>query len=331
MLCSIEVINGLVEYQEFEMIPEPQEKWLKRAILEDEEAEDMAMLVEEGLQAMIEPWSEWTRQEERLIESQVGFGKMPKKITHDKSDWPRVNKELNGTMIIEKVEGFYLSHLESANPYYAGAYPSRSNPDREQLLIDNRVPRKFTDQVTKYMGQPTYTGKDKLIYTDIYGHVNNKPVHIRTTNDISTIECMLIHTPKGTVKVVTISNGYISELNISHLKTIPLLKVSGYGFNEEGNITVQYEVNDLNIEKCEKEISHLKEDDCLFDHTRQLQVKEGQTRTNMYIDNRIQSLRNRINKLVDNYKKGYISEAHADKAVTRYEHAITRLKAKKSV
>lgn len=330
MLCSKEVIEGVVEYQEFEMIPEPQEKWLRRAILEDKEAEEMAYIYEEGIQAMVEPWSEWTRQEEKLIESHVGFGLMPEKITHDKSDWPRVNKELNGTMVIEAIEGFYLSHLEGNNPYYAGAYPSRKNPDRDMLLHDNRVPRKHTDQVTKYMGNPTYTGTDRLIYTDIYGHVNGTPVHIRTTNDINTIECAMIHTDKGTVKAVTIKNGYISELKINNIKNIPLLKISGYGFDEEGNITVQYEKEDMDIKGCDIEISYLKEGDRIFDHTRQIQIKEGQTRTNMYIDMRIQSLRNRINKLVDNYKKGYISEEHANKAVTRYEHAITRLKAKRA-
>jgi hypothetical protein len=335
-MCSKELINGLVEYEEFEMLPQPMEKWMKRSIINEEEAEEINHLIESGLLDYLDHNAEWTRQEERLIAKQSGYGEITPEITHEKSDWPRINPDAHGLMVIDKVEGFYMSHLESSNPYYAGAYPMRSNPDREQLLHDNRVVRKHTDQVTRYMGQPTYAHelKDKCIYTDIYGHIDMLNVHIRITNDITNIECVMVHTDKGTVKLVNVDNGYICELEPDYIKqhkTIPLLHTTIKGmFDNKGNaLPHKIEKEDMNIEGCITEISHLKEGDCLFDHTRQLQVKQKETNNNKYINMRIQSLRNRINKVVDNYKMGYISEEKATIAVNKYKTGIERLNAKR--
>lgn len=322
-ICDIRTIND----EEFEMIPLPQEKWMKQAIRDEEEALEREALYEEGLQAFVDPWYDWTRQEERLIEAQTGFGELPEEVNHEKSDWPRVNKRANGTMIIDRVEGFYLSHIESDNPYYAVAYPSYKNPDREQLIRDNRVPRKHTDQITQYMGNPTYGQRDRLIYTDIYGHIDSLSVHIRTTNNINNIRCAMIHTPKGTVKVVTVKEGYIGELDmdtISSMQNIPIKKIKVIGmFDDKGKaLPTEHHIENMDIKGCPIEISYLKDGDCLFDRTRQRQIREKKARINKSIQMRIDSLRSRKTKTIEKYLKGYISESKAEEACARYDKAI---------
>jgi hypothetical protein len=282
----------------FEQIPAPLETWMKHAIRAEEEALERDALYEEGLQAFIDPWQDWTRQEERLLEQHVGFGLLPEEVNHDKGDWPRI-KKITGTLIIEKVEGFYLSHLESDNPYFAIAYPKRSNPDREQLLHDNRVVRKHVDQISTYMGNPTYgQTKDRCIYTDIYGHINNEFVHIRTTDNVNNIECAMIHTSKGTVKVVSVYNGYIGQLDmdtINNMTTIPVRTMTITAmFDNEGNaLPSEYQSKDMNIKGCTIELSYLKHNDCIFDHTRQVQIEEKKANINKFIQARIDSLRKR--------------------------------------
>ena len=100
-------------------------------------------------------------------------------------------------------------------------------------------------------------------------------------------------------------------------------------FDNEGNaLPSEYQSKDMNIKGCTIELSYLKHGDCIFDHTRQVQIKEKKANINKFIQARIDSLRKRRLNVVMNYTKGYISESKAEQACARFDKAIELQKAK---
>lgn len=328
----------IVEFEERDesldsQIPIAQPKWLKRAIVEDEEEIENEKLVEAGVLQAVDPYSEWTIQEERLLLEQEGYGI----IEEDERDydWPKAPKNIKeGMLIVEAVEPLFISDLEPSNPYYAGPYPHFTNPNRKQLTEDiNLVQRRFTDNISKYMGSPSYSdNKDKLIYVDIHGYIDKQRATIRVmANKWNQVRerCAIIIGANKTVKAMPIySKG--GSLWISMFGDV---KYMAEQIDEIAKPTVTYsdykvqvDIDMICIEGASVEQSVLEFTDVSFDTTRGRAQERAYHRNISILSRRIERYIRQQEILVAQHAKGMHSEAFFNKQMETWKKRIIKVK-----
>lgn len=163
------IANKSVIMRELDMwdqIPTHVYKHEKQYILDEEEEE-----IYEGQFSLFEDKNPWASRDDYRFLNSENNDDFPLDI--EKGD----GRKRHSVFEVISVSEHWLSDMELDNPYWA-IYPNheyhngflvKENPNIADTLLLNKVPRKYTDRVTQYMGDPNYIQEkaDKLIYYNV--------------------------------------------------------------------------------------------------------------------------------------------------------------------